>query len=214
MRYRGKATIDLSHDTSAEGRAFVDALIDSEPNSLDEAFRQGLYGHTEGHPLFASELIRSLRERGDLIQDQAGVWSARPGIDWPALPGRVEGVIAERIARLDAADQGLLKAASVEGDTFTAEVIARVLGEESRQVVARLSANSVQEHGLLSGAGLRRVGSQRMSSYAFRHHLFREYLYGMMDDAERSYIHEDVAHALQELYGEEDNEIIGQLALH
>ncbi len=214
MRYRGQAIIDLSGETPAEGRAFVDALLDAEPNALDETFRKDLFQHTEGHALFTSELLQSLRERGDLAQDEAGLWIARPDIDWPAIPGRVEGIVAERVARLDASDQRLLKAASVEGDTFTAEVVARVINEDVRQIVGRLGASLALDQGLISGAGVRRVGAQRSSSYTFRHRVFQEYLYGLMDEAERSYLHEDVAQALVALYGEDDEKIIGQLAFH
>jgi tetratricopeptide (TPR) repeat protein len=214
MRYRGRATIDLSQAGQAEGRSFVDALLDTEPNVLDEPFRQALHRHTEGHPLFTTELLTSMRQRGDLLQDQAGRWIARPGIDWSALPERIEGIVAERVARLGEADRELLKAACVQGDTFTAEVIARVLGQDARQVVGRLSTVLSQGQGLVSGGSVRRVGVQRLSSYSFRHHLFQQYLYGLMDEAQRSYLHEDVAQALVALYGEDDEAVIGQLAFH
>jgi hypothetical protein len=46
----------------------VEALLDTEPNRLEPAFRQTLYRHTEGHPLFTVEFLRGLQERGDLIK--------------------------------------------------------------------------------------------------------------------------------------------------
>ena len=42
-RYGGDIVIDLSEARTHEGRAFVDALIDSEPNQLNEAFRAELF---------------------------------------------------------------------------------------------------------------------------------------------------------------------------
>ena len=41
----------------AEGRQFVEALLDSEPNQLGAGFRETLYRQTRGHPLFTIELL-------------------------------------------------------------------------------------------------------------------------------------------------------------
>ena len=99
-RYNGDIVIDLGATRATEGRAFVDALIDAEPNRLDETFRAELFARTDGHPLFTVELLRNLQERGDLVRDAEGKWIQKESLDWNALPARVEGVIEERIARL------------------------------------------------------------------------------------------------------------------
>ena len=65
----GEITLDLSR---AEGRLFVDALLDSEPNRIGESFRATLYQQTGGHPLFTIELLRDVQERGALTRDDAG----------------------------------------------------------------------------------------------------------------------------------------------
>ncbi len=205
--------IELAPANIAEGRAFVDALLDAEPNRLDEPFRVALSDQTEGHPLFLAELLRALRDRGDLFLDQQGAWVARQGIDWSAFPKKAEGVIGERISRLEQPDREILDAASVEGDVFTAEVLASVLGQDPRSIIGRL-ANLDREQGLVRSAGVRRVRQQRLSSYAFRHHLVHQYLYQSMDASRRAYFHEDVAKALATLYADQDDEILGQLAHH
>jgi tetratricopeptide (TPR) repeat protein len=213
-RYSGQGTIDLAPSTTQEARAFVDAILDAEPNGLDGTFREALCRRTEGHPIFVTELLRAMRERGDLFQDDHGRWVARPGIDWSTFPERAEGVVAERMARLDPDDLALLQPASVEGDTFIAEVVARIVDREPRQVVTALSTSLDRGHALVSGAGVRRIGEQRLSSYTFRHHMMQEYLVQAMDPAQRAYLHEDVAKALLSLCGEEDEQIIGELAWH
>ncbi|MEX0787869.1 MAG: AAA family ATPase [Anaerolineales bacterium] len=213
LRTTGQSGIVLGHESSAEGRAFLDAMLDSEPNRLSEDFRQALYRRTEGHPLFVSELLRMLRERGDLVQDPDGSWTAQPGLDWSALPPRIEGAVGERIARLAEIEQNILSAASVEGDSFTAEVVAAVLRLEPRVVVAVLGKLD-RDHSLVTSAGLQRVGTQRLSSYTFRHHLFQQYLYAQLDPAARAYQHEDVAKALLEFHGDAEDEVVGQLAWH
>ena len=87
QRDLGEIVLDLSR---AEGRAFVDALLDSEPNLIGELFRATLYQQTLGHPLFTIELLRDLQERGALARDDAGRWvvAAESGLEQPAGPRR------------------------------------------------------------------------------------------------------------------------------
>src|SRR6266508_342844 len=132
----GEIRLDLGQ---AEGRLLVDSLLDAEPNQLGEAFRAALYQQTGGHPLFTIELLRDVQERGALARDDAGRWVVAPGLDWSSLPARVEGAIGERIGRLPVPLRELLQVASVEGEEFTAEVVARVLGADGHEVVLRLS---------------------------------------------------------------------------
>ncbi|MFN2149019.1 MAG: ATP-binding protein, partial [Anaerolineales bacterium] len=213
-RYSGQRLIDLAPSSMEAARAFVDDILDSEPNVLDQQFRQDLCDRTEGHPIFVIELLRVLRERGDLIKDDQGRWVAKAEIDWSTFPERVEGILAERVARLKSEELTLLQAASVEGNLFIAEVVARLINQEVRQVVATLSTSIDHEQALISGAGVRRIGEQRLSAYAFRHNMVQEYLYQSLDAAQRAYLHEDVAAALLSLYGDVDDQIVGDLAWH
>ena len=91
---------------------------------LDSDFGQTLYRQTRGHPLFTVELLRGMQERGDLIRDAEGRWMQGPTLNWEILPARVEAVIAERIERLPRPLKQILRIASVEGEVFTAEVVA------------------------------------------------------------------------------------------
>ncbi len=122
----GDIWVDLDQSSEVERRRFIDALIDSEANRLGEQFRQALLRHTEGHALFASELLVDLQMRGDLVRDAEGRWVAACSLDWQKLPPRVEGVIEARIGRLTPMLRQVLQVASVEGEEFTAEVVARV----------------------------------------------------------------------------------------
>lgn len=92
-RYFGDIHLDLERFVTVEERTFVDALLDSEPNRLGPAFRETLFRHTKGHPLFTIELLRDMQERGSLVQDEAGQWVEGGTLDWSSLPVRVEAVI-------------------------------------------------------------------------------------------------------------------------
>ncbi|MFN8454540.1 MAG: tetratricopeptide repeat protein [Anaerolineae bacterium] len=207
----GEIILDLNQ---AEGRAFVDALLDSQPNRLDAFFRQTLYRQTGGHPLFTLELLRGMQERGDLARDEAGVWRMQPSLNWNTLPARVEGAIAERIGHLAPALQKLLQAASVEGEEFTAEVIAQALHLDEHQVVGQLSGELDKTHALVRAIGTKRIGQRRLSRYRFRHILIQRYLYKLLDEVEGVYQHERVAKTLELLYGEQAADVAVQLARH
>jgi len=213
-RYFGDIWVNLDRTEETEGRQFVEAYLATEPNQFGVEFRQALYQITSGHPLFTVELLRHMQERGDVVRDEQGQWVEGPVLDWSALPARVEGVIEERIGRLEGELREVLTVASVEGEDFTAEVVAQVKATEARGLVRRLSGELEKRHRLVNAQGVRRVGTQRLSLYRFRHNLFQRYLYSELGDAERAYLHEDVGNVLEALYGDQADEISVPLARH
>jgi len=210
----GDIEIDLGQ---SEGQQFVPALLDSEPNRLDAGFRHMLYQQTGGHPLFTVELLRGMQERGDLHRDSEGYWVEGPKLNWEILPARVEAVIAERIDRLTEPLKEIVRAASVEGEGFTAEVVARTQAVNEREIVALLSGELDRKHRLVSAQGIERAAAQRLSRYRFRHILFQRYVYNSLDPVERAHLHEQVGSALEVLHGAGTDEravIVPQLAWH
>ncbi len=206
----------------ADGQAFVDAFLDTEPNCLDASFRRALFRHTAGNPLFVTEFVRGLQERGDLIQDDQGRWQEGATLDWMQLPARVEAVVAERIERLPRRWQEILQVASVEGKIFNAEVVASILDRDPATVVEALSGPLNRRHRLVrahslkwlnpAGEGAPRSAAEartsrkrsvgrHLSRYRFRHDLFQTYLYHRLDDVQRPRLHQAVGEALEATYG-------------
>jgi predicted ATPase len=213
-RYFGHMAIDLDLTQEDEGRRFVDALLDVEPNQLGAAFRTAIYRHTEGHPLFTVELLRHMQERGNLVRDEQGRWVEDASLNWGLLPTRVEGVIEERVGRLDKELREVLTVASVAGEDFIAQVVARVQGMSEWELVRRLTRELDRQHRLVREQAIVRVGEQRLSFFRFRHNLFQSYLYNDLGPTERELLHEEVGNVLQALYGENADEIAVQLAWH
>ncbi|MCO6449636.1 MAG: pentapeptide repeat-containing protein [Caldilineales bacterium] len=213
-RYYGDVIIDLDEAGRDEGIAFIDALIDSEPNRLGSGFRKALFERTGGNPLFTVELLRDLEEQGDIVRDEQGRWVESPELNWATLPARAEGVIEARISRLTADLLEALKLASVQGDAFTAEVVAQIRDMSSRDFVRQLSNDLEKRHRLVSSQGQQRVGEQRLSQYQFQNRLFQQYLYAALDPTERAYLHEDIGLALEALYGDKSDDVANRLAWH
>jgi adenylate cyclase len=202
----GDIQVDLEQ---ADGRAFVDAYLDTAPNILGPAFRATLYQHTGGTPLFTIELLRGLQERGDLVRDEEGRWVEGPTLHWQRLPARVEAVIGERFSRLSADCQRLLQVASVEGEEFTAELLARVTNRSLPEVIRCLSETLSKQHRLVRAARLlrREPGGQLLSRYRFAHILFQRYLYDQLDEVARAHLHHSVAETLETISQREVPEV-------
>lgn len=213
-RQHGDIWLDLDEMAAVEGRQFIDAYLDMQPNKLDADFREALFRHTGGYALFTVELLRDMQDREDLVRNDDGDWVVAKTINWQTLPVKVEGVIETRIKRLDESCQELLTIASVEGETFTAEVVARVQAVDERGLVQQLSRELDKRHRLVTAQSLERVGQQRLSRYRFRHQLFQHYLYHNLDEMERGYMHEAVGNVLEQLYEGRTEEVAVQLAWH
>ncbi len=210
-RSYGDVWLDLNRPP---GRAFIDAFIDNEANGLDEVFRETFFRRTGSHPLFVVELLRDMQERGDLFMDQTGIWRARPSLDWDALPARVEGAIEARIGRLDEALRDILGVAAVEGEAFTAQVVAHVQGIQERQLLRTLSRELESRHKLVREQEEVQTHWGTLSRYKFSHALFQDYLYKRLSSGERRLLHGDVASALEKLFEGEVEEIVLQLGHH
>jgi DNA-binding SARP family transcriptional activator/predicted ATPase len=203
----------------AESRAFMEEYLDSEPNCLGASFREMLYRQTLGNPLFTLELLRGMQDRGDVLRDAEGRWLEGPALDWETLPARVEAVIGERIGRLEQPLQSTLRAASVEGDVFTAEVLAQVRASGERELLSILRDELDRKHRLICAHSIQRLDGQLLSCYRFRHTLYQKYLYQSLDEVERVHLHEQVGEALEGLYKDRQGspsviDIAPQLARH
>ncbi len=212
-RLFGDTWIELDETREEAGRAFVDAVLDSEPNQLGEDFRTTLYAHTGGMPLFTVELLRAMQIRGDLVQEN-GAWKASKNLDWGILPARVDAVIEERVDRLDAALRETLSIACVEGEAFTAQVIAAVQGADLRGLIRRISQELFKRHQIVRQNSAAQVGEVRLFRYRFHHILFQKHLYEKLEPVERELLHQEVAAALEKLYGGQSGDIAAELAFH
>lgn len=198
----GENQINLSQIEPAEGRKFLEAYLDSEPNDLDDAFRSTLFHYTQGQPLFTVELLRDMQEKGYLIQNEAGHWVRNA--DWKPdrLPARVEAVIEQRLSRLDESLREILSAACVEGERFTAQVAARILGLDERTILKRLSRDLERRSRIVREHGEIQIAGQTLNIYSFSHVLFQEFLYSQLGRGEKRVYHRSVGQALEEiLYG-------------
>jgi DNA-binding SARP family transcriptional activator len=210
----GNIWVELVQAEELEGQGFVDVLLDTEPNRLGEEFRHAFFRKTGGHPLFTIELLRAMQARGDLVQDEERRWVEGPALDWQRLPARIEGLLEERFGRLVAQLRDILAVASVEGEIFTAEVVAQVHGLGQRQFLRHLSQELEKRHRLVVEREEIRAGRHSLSRYQFAHILFQQYLYDSLSAGERRLLHGEIAQALEVFYEGQTDDIANRLAHH
>ena len=196
-RQYGDIQVRLDQASPFEGRAFIDAILDLEPNRLGDTFREDLYLHTRGHPLFTVETLQSMRENQNIVVDGAGYWVENKSSLPAPRPARVEAVIEQRLRGLNAFQRELLDVASVEGEGFTAEIVANVLGLNLATALKSFTHDLGQQHHLIQEQGQLHVRSLSLNRFRFHHLLIQEYLYSRLIPGEKRRLHSRIAEELE-----------------
>jgi class 3 adenylate cyclase/tetratricopeptide (TPR) repeat protein len=156
-----------------------------------------VHGQTEGNPYFVSELVRLLDAERRL---DAG------GLEGAGIPEGIRHVIGRRLNRLPEEANASLAAASVQGRDFDLDVVARVTGLPTGDVL-----DSLEE---AMDARLVAESATRPGRYRFAHALVRETLYDELPARERRRLHDRVGAALVELRGDDFEGYLAELAHH
>lgn len=160
---------------------------------------------TSGNPLFAQQLLLSLRETEALELGPEG-WRLPRGWRHEAVPTAVEQVLAARIDVLPRPAADLLHVASVIGRTVLPALLRRVAGGDAAEHDAAVAQ-------LLRGGFLDVVEDGGEARYWFHHALLVDVAYGRLLRARRRALHRDTAAAITELYGTGDD-VVDMLARH
>jgi predicted ATPase len=116
---------------SLEGSAgLLDTLLPNGHVSPDLA--PTLYRYTEGNPFFTEEVVRELRERGDIFLEN-DLWSLRTADDIE-VPESIRAVVSNRVARLSSSAQDVLTEASVLGQAFSFDDLLALSGRKEDEL--------------------------------------------------------------------------------
>jgi len=177
-------------------------------------FAEAVFAKTGGNPLFMTDLLRDLRNRGYIERTDAGWRLDRPLPDFlDDLPESVRGLIQHRIDRLDECDRLMLLAASVQGPAFDSAPVARVLGCDPTTVEDRLDALD-RVHGLVRLEREREYADGTLTlRYSFVHAVYQNALYASLPPSRRSAWSAATAEALLAHHGENNAAVAAELAL-
>jgi len=172
-----------------------------------------IHSKTEGNPLFMADLVRYLRDRG-VIAEQQGRWvlaQSLPAIERD-LPESVRGMIERKIAQLSEEDRRLLVAASVQGYEFDSAIVAKALELDPADIEERLETLE-RVYALVRFVSEREFPGRVLTlRYRFVHVLYQNALYASLRPTRRSQLSATVAEALLGCYGKQSATVAAELA--
>jgi DNA-binding winged helix-turn-helix (wHTH) protein/tetratricopeptide (TPR) repeat protein len=183
----GLSQLHLPPLDETAGTALLEASLGS-PARL-APIKQRVLAHSGGVPLFIEEVCRDLLDRHGPARDWTGATLARLRQDL-GVPSTIQGVIAQRIDRLGAADRETLQLAAVIGSRIAVALLGRIgdlPGDAVSDRLARLdAAGLLRERALLP-----------QHEYMFAHDLTRQVAYESIVEATRLRRHAEILAALE-----------------
>jgi tetratricopeptide (TPR) repeat protein len=203
--------IVLSFLSAAEVARYV--ALEFPKNQFPADFVHKIHSRTQGHPLFLADLIRYLKDRRAVIQEN-GVWilSGTFKETENELPESVRSMVQRKLESSTEQDRRLLAAASLQGHDFDSAVLAKVLELDPLEVEERLATlerverfvRFKEEHDMPDGT--------LSCRYQFIHSLYQMAFYETLRPTRRSVLSGATARALSEFYGARKSKIALRLA--
>jgi class 3 adenylate cyclase/predicted ATPase len=165
-----------------------------------------LLDRTQGNPFFIEELVRALVDSGTLVQDKQGHWRLTKPLDKLVIPTNIEGLIMERLDRLEEPFHQLVQVASVIGPRFQYDILQGVYPE-----------TELLQEGLRYLQDMDIVGVEEKPHevlYYFRHALLHNVAYEGILYAHRRELHRRVALRIESLSTGQMDENLNVLARH
>jgi class 3 adenylate cyclase/tetratricopeptide (TPR) repeat protein len=190
-------SINLEPLSASETGTLVANLLAID--TVDATVRERVVAASEGHPLFAEEMLAMLVEDGLVVRSGTS-WIPAGDLRDVTVPPTTSALLAARIDRLTAGERGTLERASVMGQVFYREAVA-VLSD---------SDVSVELTSLIRKQFVRpeRSDVPGIEALAFRHLMIRDAAYDGTPKTLRAELHERFADWL-EAVASEQQELIG-----
>jgi class 3 adenylate cyclase/predicted ATPase len=183
--------------------AMLSALL-SNGAELD-SLKRLIAERTSGNPFFMEEMVEALFEQGILARNGT-VKLIRP-LSQAHLPVTVQGVLAARVDRPQAADRDLLCTLAVVGHEFPLRLVQRIATTPADELEQRLSR-------LQAGEFVYEQPAANEIEYVFKHALTQEVAYNSLLIERRKALHERTAQALESLFVDRIDEHLLDLSYH
>lgn len=161
-----------------------------------------IYDHTEGNPLFMSEVIRLLGDQKE--------WARSAGAGSPVALGLPQGVIeviGQRLNRLSTDCVGVLTTAAVIGREFGFNLLKTLNHKTTELRLLELVDEALEGHILQDFPG-------QGDRYQFSHALVQQTLLESLSGGRKVRLHARIGEALETLYGDDPGEHAAELAYH
>ncbi len=177
--------IDLAGLTEEETEKYVNKLFDGE--KVSQNLSKKIYKHTEGLPLFISELVNLLKDK-NLVYVDGDVWKLKENQQLQFVSKKIKDIIFQRVSGLDKELSEILEIASCEGEYFLSETISACLNIDRIPLLKQLQVLETQYNLIRHEKNL----------YRFNHLMVREVLYDSILHELREEYHRMIASYLIE----------------
>ncbi len=157
---------------------------------------------TQGNPLFVQEVVHHLVQQDALLERGGYVVTTTSPTDLP-LPDQVTGAIISRLQGLSQGCRRVLTLAACLGDRFSLQAVAAV-SEVGEEALLLLLEEGIRQRLLLS----------EDQSFQFTHPLIRHVFYHEPSAARRQRMHAQIAASLQQLYADNLEPHLLEIAHH
>ena len=177
-------------------------------------FARVVHGRSEGNPLFMTELLRDLRRR-QRVRQQDGRWTLAERLDAVEreLPETVRNAVQRKIEALEDADRRLLGAAAVQGVDFDSGMVASALQLPEADVEDRLERLE-REHALVRFVEEFEAPDRSLTlRYRFAHQLYHASFYDALRGTRRAALSRAIAERTIERSGADATDSAAPLAV-
>jgi len=205
--YRSYTSLTLKPLDEAASQAAIEAVFGGQVN-VPPSDLQTLHRITGGNPYFLVEMLRLLvAERAVSFDAKAQpVWQWN-GLKDLTLPVTIVMAAQAKLDRLSDEVRAVVESASVIGDEFRIETLARVTGCNEDQI-ERLVLDGVRR-GVLSERGVSADNDAR-----FYHNTLRRVLYEALPPRRRKRLHVRAAESLETVYAFEQDRVAEAISTH
>jgi tetratricopeptide (TPR) repeat protein len=166
-----------------------------------------------GNPLFATELVRLVKENGaaQQIRDE---WHLTEAARQMEVPRSAEAVIETRIERLSEDELRLLQYASIDGNEFDATLLSRLLEQDELDVLDTLERVERRDRLVQAIGETELPDGDTAMRFRFSHALVQTVLYRQVVGKRRVLLHRKAAEVLEQVHGAAAEGVAGRLARH
>jgi class 3 adenylate cyclase/tetratricopeptide (TPR) repeat protein len=176
---------------------------------LDSAIAARIADAAGGNPLFAEEVVRMLKDDGDLVPSEGG-WTLRAGAEL-RVPPSISALLSARLDRLEPDERTVLQCASVIGKEFWWSSVIELAPPPLRERVGP------QLHSLVRKRLIEPAGSAALmdeDAFRFSHILVRDAAYASLPKSRRAELHEEFASWASQRMGNRLTEVEEILGYH
>jgi len=188
-------------------------ILEFPDHEFPQAFAKLIHDKTEGSPLFMVDLLRDLKNR-KMIVEENNTWQLTSSIEdiKLELPDSVRSMIEHKIQQLGEDDHRLMVAASIQGFEFDSAIVGKVLEMDEEEVEERLQSLE-RDHRFIHFETDDEFPDRTLTlRYRFVHALYQNELYDSLTRAKRARLSRTVAETLENFYGDNSSKVAAELA--